>query len=472
MNPNVGKMVNGWTLLDRATFERVVVDVIIESARSGAQNNNSPGNYEGYDRARDVTATSIDLSGRTDFPGLNTSGDCWVAAPGFDWEPWSTIINYIDVGGGDTGSLVPVISINYQAAADAIASWLRQPGRVFVFDGEQAPDRPRDRIRVAYIRYGDVMVCVKVAPYYKGSDWVDIRGGLIFVASVAFAASYAALSAEAAAAASGVPVNSTALSVQGLSQVVSGYAGMAGDSNLAAVGKVLGAASGQFGDTATPGINSLDAGASGSGTMGFFDDTFEGFNFSSGEADVAFSDAQNVSYGFDDWGQWTPEMDSYVMTDDYFGGDVYDFGGGTGGYDFNATPEVVTNDFGTLFDHQFGMGDVNTAVQGVKIAQQIGGTTQQAQTGQKASSGSTGAKSTATGGADVLGGFSQFLSTVANTAKQVSGVAAQVTTVAPKTYTGQLQPGGAAGGSSITHMLLIGGLVALGAVIYFARKKG
>lgn len=466
---HVGEKINGWALLDQAVFDQAVIAkmrasilALPDMADPGYVTNTYE--YGSFWFNREAGQFGLNIGDTHDFKGLYTGGRATFAVP-FELAPYITISGYIEVG--DSGSR-PTYALNLGAARQAMLNKLAEPKTVFLFDGEQGTG-PRERIWVAYQRYSNVVVALAVKPYYSPSGWVSARGGVIFVATALFAAYNAAAAVEAAGAgATGA--------AQGFTQVVGSYGQLSGDKNLGIIAKVAGAVNGQIGDTATPSISSgLDAGAleSGTGTMDFFSSDFDGFNFSSGESTVAFSDAQNVDYGFN-WGSGSfAEPDSYVIpNDDFFGSDVYDFGSGTGlEYNFNATPEVSTNDFGTVFDSRFGVDDVASAAKGVQIAQQVANAKSPAPTtGNKATSGANGAKQT-TGVGDALSGMGRFLSGVANTAKSVSGVVAQSQSVLPKTYTGQLKAGGGApAGGGMSPVLLIGGVIALVAVVYFVKK--
>lgn len=207
-------------------------------------------------------------------------------------------------------------------------------------------------------------------------------------------------------------------------------------------------------------------------TTMFDSDTFDGWNFSSGEGDVAFSDAQNVDYGFGG---------SFDAGDYDFDWSNIDTAAGLGGvsedllnsspeiYEFNATPEVTTNDFGTIFDNVFGDIDFNTAVKGVKVAQQAAGAVK-AVTGKSASSGASGAKATA-GVGDILSSMGKVFSAVGGAVTgTVAGTASQKTTAQPVRYNGQLTPTGGAVLGMSTGTILLAGAALIG--LAFLVKKG
>lgn len=196
---------------------------------------------------------------------------------------------------------------------------------------------------------------------------------------------------------------------------------------------------------------------------------FDGWNFSSGEAETAFSDATNVDFGLGDWGSdidWAEPatgLDGYPLdVEQGFGDD----------YVFNAIPEVSTNDFGTVFDNLFGSTKdvIETTAKGIGLAQTVKNITTKPTIGQTASSGSTGAKSAAGTAGDVLSSFGKMLSQLT---PKTSGAQAQ--TVKQQTYSGQLTPSGGAlpsvaGGISTSTLLLIGGGLIVGALVLHTVK--
>lgn len=217
----------------------------------------------------------------------------------------------------------------------------------------------------------------------------------------------------------------------------------------------------------TAGLDGLQQGVS---TM-FEDygDYFDGWNFSSGEGDVAFSDAQNVDYGFGgsfDDGQYDFDWSNIDEAAGLGGVSADVLNSSPEIYEFNATPEVTTNDFGTTWDNVFGDIDFNTAVKGVKIAQQAAGAVK-AVTGKSASSGSTGAKAT-TGVGDILSSMSKVFGAVSGAVSgTVAGTDSQKTTAQQVRYNGQLTPTGGAKLGISTNTILIAGaaLVALAFII-------
>lgn len=209
----------------------------------------------------------------------------------------------------------------------------------------------------------------------------------------------------------------------------------------------------------------------------YTDDTafdWDGFNFSSGEADVAFSDAQNVDFGFDvgeiNWGD-------YETPTDYFGSDIYDTAGyGSSDVLSNNIPEVVTSDFGTTFDNLFSKDTLDTVVNGVKLAQQANSVIQTVKgatggSGKTASSGSTSAKPS-TGTGDVLSQIGQLFNSIKGTT--TGGVGSQVTTQVKTQNVGQLAPNGqrdVVGGLMSNNTLLIGGALLLIGALYLHSKS-
>jgi hypothetical protein len=204
---------------------------------------------------------------------------------------------------------------------------------------------------------------------------------------------------------------------------------------------------------------------------------FDSFNFSSGEGDVAYSDASNVSFGF------TDTLADYAYDTPSVGFDgwpvVLNESIGEGAYSFGATPEVYTNDFGVVWDSNFGLTALDTAVKGVGIATQVKSMTQggvQTATGtgaQSASSGLNGTKAMS-GIGDVLSSFGVFLNQVGSVAKaqQATGTGAQRTTAQKTNYTGQLTPTGGLlpQGMSQTTILLIAGGAAVLLALYLHKK--
>jgi hypothetical protein len=180
--------------------------------------------------------------------------------------------------------------------------------------------------------------------------------------------------------------------------------------------------------TATQGVTAMDE----------YDFWGDGFNFSSGEADFAFSDAQNVDFGF---GQ-DSMFDQYPATDWGYG-DVYDFGSGSGGYDFGGTPEVTTNDFGTVFSNDWGSEATKVATKALPVAVSATKVLNKPSTGQVAG---VSAKGDTTN--DVLAGLMNVFGVVKQAA---AGVNQQTTTSKPQTSTGQLTPQGGAGGSPVSY---------------------
>ncbi len=349
---------------------------------------------------------------------------------------------------------------------------------MFLFDGEQGTGNGRDRLRTAYTRRGNVVLPLATRTYYQSGSWVDIRGGLIFVFGIIFSlVGVPVISAALTDVAAGVAIGSTtataATTTSALTTVASTGGQLIGAPVIGDAAKLVSAAYGQVnsGDalsTATTEGNTMFEDISFGGTG---DSAFEGFNFSSGESTPFFGDAQVNDYGFGGYSGLESYDFAFNPDGAGFGSDVYDFGSGTGGaYDFNSTPEVTTNDFGTTWDKYFGDTSVKTAVDGVKLATTASGVIAKTGTsGTVASSGGSGAKaqSIATGSNDILATFGSFLGTITGTAKTLAGTNAQKTTAQQKTYAGQLTPQGGAGGTiagvPMNTLLVAGvGLLALG----------
>lgn len=203
------------------------------------------------------------------------------------------------------------------------------------------------------------------------------------------------------------------------------------------------------------------------------DDWFDGFNFSSGESSIAYTDSQNVDYG---WGLLDPDEQYTPVTGLDGWPTSVNAELGEGGYAFGATPEVTTNDFGTVFDNIFGGKGYDTVVKGVGIAKQaqtVADVIKQANggVGMSASSGANGAKSQQ-GVGDILATFGGFLKQVsAATGLNKTGTGAQATTAQRTTYTGQLTPaGGLTVGGVPTMYIILGGAAAIGLALYLHKK--
>lgn len=267
--------------------------------------------------------------------------------------------------------------------------------------------------------------------------------------------------------------------------IVSGIVGVASGGWSSAFVAAANAADGDSGDWLNATVSAVKAyyGADDGGASSTATDTaaaaatetgsasmdWDGWNFSSGEAETAFSDATNVDFGLGDWGSdidWAEPatgLDGYPLDVDQALGDTYVF---------NAIPEVTTSDFGTSFSNLFGNTKdvIETTVKGIGLAQTVKNITTKPTSGQTASSGSSGAKTSASTAGDVLSSFGKMLSQLS---PKTSGAQAQTTQ--QQTYSGQLTPSGgalpsAAGGISTSTLLIIGGGLIVGALVLHSLK--
>lgn len=194
---------------------------------------------------------------------------------------------------------------------------------------------------------------------------------------------------------------------------------------------------------------------------------FDSFDFSSGEALTAFSDASNVDYGF---GALAPDYSASV-------GDLDDIGEGGTFYNedmwWGGTAESTVSDYGSSSLGNAGFLNTDNILKGVNVA------------GQVAKIGSSN-NSVSSGGAVAGGGqkYSQTQPTVAgaiskaNSPSQGSGglldtlggLAKQVETAVTRNYSGQLGPNKTAPGAQSSNlMLIIGGALVIGVILW---KKG
>ena len=204
-----------------------------------------------------------------------------------------------------------------------------------------------------------------------------------------------------------------------------------------------------------------------------FDDidtsAFDSFNYSAGEASVAFSDSQNVDYGFGFMGTSGLPFDPNQTVG--FGA-MADPTGNITNYDYGTTPEVVTNQFGTHFDPSFSDDVIGVAGRnGIPIATQIVGqvarSTRPSQTGQRSGGGALGAKGDGTGSNDVIGTMAGLLSSVAGVV-----TSAQETTARPRYYHGQLTPSGGVSDGGTTHsnlMMVAAALIGVALVLHLGK---
>lgn len=241
-----------------------------------------------------------------------------------------------------------------------------------------------------------------------------------------------------------------------------------GNQDSAAAFKVAGLLSGQLKSGGV--LDSAGSSVADTGNTQMFDDIditnaspFDGFNFSSGEAVPAFSDFQNVSYGFpsDTTDFLNPDSVGFLPGNVYQIGTPYDTS-----FDIGQTPDVTSNTFGTTFNAAPDTSDAinvgKAASAAVPLAQAgaaISGATK-AQTGQVA--GNT-AKPT-TGSNDVLSTFGNVISAIDSGARAIAGgTPAQRTTAQQVSYTGQLTPNGGSAvglaGVPTNTLLLIGGAI-------------
>lgn len=446
-NPHIGESVNGWILLDRATFESAVVDRMIAGMQAGDNTGNSGFAY-------------VDSIGFT----LNCPPGVFLNLPaatgsftvrGFDMGPY-TVPN--DNAGG-------LFTNNYDlaAAAPAFAAWIKQANTPFFFDGVQVEGQDRSRVSVAYVRYGNSVVSLQAHQYYSPGGWVAGRSILVFFFGTLFSViGVPILTGETAALAS-------ATAAQGVSYTATGIASISGNQDLSLIAKVGKIASGNIS------ADDVSSAATQESTPvdDLFDDidfsdTFGSFNFSSGEMTPFVGDAENVDYGL---GNLTPDaVDPQDITG--FGappattnlvGDV--------SFANNATPEVTTNDFGTTFTagddaNTWGDGLLKSSTSAVPLATAAATAHQTPQSAGVASSGATGQKAAAiaSGPSDIVSTLGGFLS---SGAKAAGGVMSQLTTAQPKTYAGQLTSQGGAGnvGAISNQTLILAGVALLGLAV-------
>lgn len=232
----------------------------------------------------------------------------------------------------------------------------------------------------------------------------------------------------------------------------SGWTGAA----LAVAGAAIGT------DTSTVSTAASSTVSTGVSNMG---DIYDGFNFSSGEGAVAYSDASVVDFGFGN-------IDSSGVGDPM---DISGWGGGDvngeatfgdGAYNYNSTPEVTTNDFGTTWDASFGQDAISTASTGIKIAQAGVAIT-------RSQAGAPAGRKPPTQTPDIIGNFRNALRGLDSAASAVDITQRQMTTARPTSYSGQLTPSGGMtpliGGLPVSTLMLAGGALLLVALVLHAR---
>ena len=207
-------------------------------------------------------------------------------------------------------------------------------------------------------------------------------------------------------------------------------------------------------------MDELDFGGSGEVD---FTNAFDPVDYSSGEGITAFSDASNVDFGF---GAVAPTDSALVI-----GPEVYDFGGGTGAaYDFNATAESTTSDYGSSSQGNPGFDSSNFKglSSGVNVAQQVAKATQ--------ANNSVTQTATKSGGGQKYSQTMQSIGTAVAQASapsqgsapvltQLVGLVKQLESSAPRTYAGQLSGNKTSPAVANNNMLLIGGALVMVALL-------
>ena len=450
MNPNVGKLYNGYPILDADSFESV----------KNALKSDPLVNAEGTQYVNFMVFT-----GAPESSGLDASGA--FSLSNFNSGGYGTG-EYTD--GNEPGSR-PTTDLGALGAAYKNA--VNSPNAIFVWDGPQvnARDKDKDRVRVYYYRIKNIVVPIAANTYYSASNWVDTRGGLIFVVGVIFSALGApvissAVSAMASGAEVGVAVTTAAETGATASSAVGAASSAAGqvlqNPLIGAAGKVFNLASGQTGAGT---MDELDF--AGSGEVDFTK-AFDPVDYSSGESLTAFSDASNVDFGF---GAVAPTDSALVI-----GPEVYDFGGGTGAaYDFNATAESNTSDYGSSSqgNPDFDTSNFKGLSSGINVAQQVAKATQANNSVTQTATRSGGGQKysqTMAGIGSVLSQASSPSQGSAPVLTQLVGLVKQLESSAPRTYAGQLGGNKTSPSMGNNNMLLIGG--ALVAVALFMHFKG
>lgn len=247
-------------------------------------------------------------------------------------------------------------------------------------------------------------------------------------------------------------------------------AGVTDNPNIGAAVKIAKIVSGNvdFGEVGNTGVAQVDDFDFGVGSYTDFDyGNFDSFDFSDGEAFTAFSDAQNVDYGFGGYMGDFSGADTVLDRD--LSGDNY----GHEGMSYGTTGETTVNNYGTLFDGNFFTGDnIKSLSQGVSVAAQVGkavsGNVVKNQ--QTATGGGTKFSQTATNAASIIAqANAQSQGSSPSILSSIGGLLKQVETIIPKTYTGQLgaNKSGAAAQQNSNLLLIGGGLIAVALLLHF-----
>lgn len=441
MNVNVGKLYNGWPILDAATFRAKVTEPMKASGLP----------YAG--------AAGLGLPLRDPKGGFGI----------YKFNPTRNFpLDYASGASYDDSYIQASIAEQWGQLAVAIDN----PNAIFEYDDADpaGKDVNKDRIRVFYYRTKDVVVPVGSKTYYQSSNWVGIRGGLIFVGGVIFSALGApVLSSALTSAASGVAIDATVVTptvATTVSTVANGEAQLFGDKNIALAGKVINLVNGQVG-----GSTASTLGASTVGDELDFGD-YDPVDYSSGESWTAFSDGQNVDYGFE--GQNAPDFSAVV--DDESGITISDENYSHEGVNYNSTAESDVSDYGSVNQ---GNGDFSPedakalgagAVKALPVAGALAKPNPTVQTQAPAISGG-GTKYSQTAGS-VASAIAQATATSQGSSPSLSGLSGlvqQIESVLPKNYAGQLGANKTAPQPlSSNNMLLIGAaLIGVALLLHF-----
>jgi len=316
-----------------------------------------------------------------------------------------------------------------------------------------------------YVFYKGYAVCAGSWQSTDSSDWVDVRGGLVFVGSVAIGG---VLSAGAAAGADAAISAEASQAVSALGQ----QASLTGNQDLAIVAKVAKAASSSFGSTA---ISAADTGVS---NVDDFDEfSFDPFDYSSGEAETAFSDAANVDYGF---GAESP-FDS-ASVDDMSGVTISDDAGDYSheGNNYNATAESDVSDYGSTSQGNPGFDDSDYSHEGLNAVSVANAAAKAGSSNNSV----TGSANTSGGGGTVKYGqtATSVASTIAKASSQstgsapalagIGGLAQQAESALKNVFSGQLGPNKNAPTASGGNQMLIIGAALIGVALLLHFNKG
>lgn len=477
MNPNVGRIVNGNAVLDRATFTRIVETGILTNLAK------TPYNSWG----RPVIDANFNVTDSRDFPGMYTSGKAFFTPVGMNLEQFIMVTGG-DNGGGEGAASQVTYEFDAGAAQAYMASAFANPVTLFILDSEEPGNIYHNRRRTLYYRKNDVVLPISTKSYYESSGWVDNRAGVIFVFGSVFTlvgapvltaelGSIAAGEGITAAAAAGATASNTAI----IANVANNFAQILGNPDIALIGKAAklgGLASGSV----TP-----DTLADTSEQSTMFEDIsfdespsspFDPWNYSSGESDFAYSDAQWNDYGFGviDGNPFDPnditgfnlDPTNIVSDDDMIS--------------MNSTPEVTTNDFGTTFDgpttdgigggSNWGGETTHLIMGAAPIAKSLASSAKDPNPVAKTTT-SNVARSTS--GTDILSTIGSMFKTGAAV---VGGAVTQAQSAVPRTYSGQLQAQGGStvnaqsasgAGISITTIAVVGGVLIGIALLLHAR---